>query len=251
MCGFVPSRKARHKIREKYSFDIKSKIESIENTLVGIKSTESILFGIVDILIHHSDFSILEVLMDRAKVPTEYRFMFHEMKKDDIFIDGGMNVGIVTDIALVKDATVYGFEPNPNAIKLLKNKFKNNKNVFIIEKALSNRNGESDFVLSSDYDQGANLFRVGNRKEILKVELVKFSEFVNSLNREIYMVKLDVEGAEFEIIEDLIESKSYTKIKYIVCETHARFFKDGDEKLKKITDLVNKNNINNIYLDWI
>lgn len=65
------------------------------------------------------------------------------------------------------------------------------------------------------------------------------------------MIKLDIEGAEFDILNDLIDQKLYKKIEYIMVETHERFFNDGIQKINLLKEKIRKNNITNIFLDWI
>lgn len=85
--------------------------------------------------------------------------------------------------------------------------------------------------------------------EAYEVECVNLCEFLEQKER-IYLLKLDVEGAEFEILPDLIEKKLYEKIDYIVVETHEYMFKDGVEKLKVIKKELEKRGVKNIFLDW-
>ncbi|WP_281651322.1 hypothetical protein [Helicobacter bilis] len=64
--------------------------------------------------------------------------------------------------------------------------------------------------------------------------------------------------------EELVLNTSYTgdhhgglvaitieKIDYIACETHARFFEDGEERLAKLRELITEAGASNILLDWI
>jgi FkbM family methyltransferase len=220
------------------------------------------LFGIKLIsrsIIDPNGNGMLSLMMANAQVPNKYKFMFYEMVTGSIFIDGGMNEGIITDICLKFGAKIYGFEPNPFAAKFLKNKYRNNENVIVEPKAISNRDGKISFNFSDIFDQGGTKCDVMNKykrqQNKFEVEEILFSNYVKSIvkqeQKDIYMCKLDIEGAEFEVLEDIIESGVYKNIKYIVCETHARFFGDGDERLKKIEKMITDKNITNIYLDWI
>lgn len=88
-----------------------------------------------------------------------------------------------------------------------------------------------------------------------EVESIKLTQFIkeNILdnNNIIYILKLDVEGAEFDILEDIINENIYMNICHIFVETHERFFEDGKEKIERIKNLIKSKNIKNIYLDWI
>lgn len=99
--------------------------------------------------------------------------------------------------------------------------------------------------------QGSRI--VGEDAEMQKafeVDTIHLIEYISAISETIYMLKLDIEGAEFDILEHIIESGIYHKIKFIVCETHERFFVDGQKRLKKIQTLIRANKITNIMLDW-
>ncbi|GHT38447.1 hypothetical protein AGMMS49593_07810 [Endomicrobiia bacterium] len=64
-------------------------------------------------------------------------------------------------------------------------------------------------------------------------------------------MKLDIEGAEFDTLEDLISTGVYKHIKFIVCKTRERFNKELGEKFKHLKQVIDEKRITNIYLDWI
>ena len=68
---------------------------------------------------------------------------------------------------------------------------------------------------------------------------------------QIYFLKLDVEGVEFEILERLIATKLYQKIRFIACEIHEYMFEDGETKLSSIQKQIKEQKIENIFLDWV
>ncbi|MDR2416138.1 MAG: FkbM family methyltransferase [Candidatus Peribacteria bacterium] len=202
-------------------------------------------------------------MFETANVPLKYRYMFDSLEKNTVFVDCGTNVGLITDIALFVGMEVYAFEPNISAFKLLKRKYANTTNVHLYQKAVSDTNEQLTFYVNekSLYDQGATIVSSGEKfiyedKNSYLVDSVRLSEVLKkdilSQHKKIHLLKLDVEGAEFAIIEDLIISGVYKEISYIVCETHERFFgKAGTKKIKHLHNLIHKHHIENIFLDWI
>lgn len=88
--------------------------------------------------------------------------------------------------------------------------------------------------------------------EVEVIDLIDFIE--NEILKEweqIYFLKLDVEGVEFEILEKLIAKKLYQKIQFIACETHEYMFEDGEMKLSRIKNQIETLGIKNIFLDWV
>ena len=54
------------------------------------------------------------------------------------------------------------------------------------------------------------------------VECVDISRVIHSIDGDIQVLKMDVEGAEYEILERILETESYKKIKSIYFEDHSR-----------------------------
>ena len=169
-------------------------------------------------------------------------------------------------------ASVHSFEPNDILFPILQNKYKNNKNkmtlifiyffhknVILHKAALSNKDGKAKFMLNDSISQGNRLDSSGDYDEgydeSYEVEMIDLVRYINenilNTNDRIYFLKLDIEGAEFDIIDKIIETKLYEKIDYIACETHERYFIDGKNKITNLKRLIKEHNINNILLDWI
>lgn len=87
-----------------------------------------------------------------------------------------------------------------------------------------------------------------------EVETLDFCEFLKGILQEhsrISLIKIDIEGAEFDVLDLLIEQKLYEKVEYIMVETHERFFENPKEKIENLRSKISQNNIQNIFLDWI
>ncbi len=59
--------------------------------------------------------------------------------------------------SLWPQAKIYAFEAAPNAFKILQNKTKGHRNIFIYNMALSNRNGTATFYLSTNAEGSSSL----------------------------------------------------------------------------------------------
>lgn len=60
-----------------------------------------------------------------------------------------------------------------------------------------------------------------------------------------------MEGAEFDVLDSIIDKRLYEWIDFIVCEMHERFFSDGKSKMQTLKNRIKENKIENIFLDWI
>ena len=173
---------------------------------------------------------------------------FTNLKEGYIFLDVGTNLSWVTDKLLTfkEKGQIHCFEPHFMFFKMLKEKHENNKNVFLNEVAVSNRNGESYLYFKNGKNKnngGASL----NSKKInicgkykTLVKTIKLSDYISKFEK-IDVLKMDVEGVEYDILEELIESGAIHKIKYIFYECHLPKIPSLKEKkneiLMKLTEL--------------
>jgi len=131
-----------------------------------------------------------------------------QIKSGDVVYDIGANVGFYTLLAskLVEDrGRVYAFEPLPRNIFYLKKHISLNKlkNVEIIETAVSDKEGEENFLEADSVT--SRLDSVGS----FKVKTISLDNLVK--NKKILppnVMKIDVEGAELKVllgVKDIIE----------------------------------------------
>ena len=204
---------------------------------------------------------LLDLRMENASVQKKYKYVFYGIKEGDICFDCGTHVGLISDIFLQMGAVVHAFEPQSCLFNMLKYKYKD-KHIFLNNAAVSDTDGKTDFYTSDSESnmgtlEGSSVYYVEKSVRKFKytvntVDLCQYiQEHIADKNKRIYILKLDVEGSEFDILPKLIETGMYNYADYIFVETHARLFDDGKEKLSSIENLIHENNITNIYLDWV
>ena len=165
--------------------------------------------------------------------------IFDRLGPKDIAIDCGANVGDVTALMAKNGAAVYAFEPNPYAFEVLNERFKDNPNVHCINKGVMDKPGKMPLYLHEFHEEDDVKWSTGssflscksNVKEddFVEVELVDISNFIAKLGKKVSIMKMDVEGVEYDILEKLIESGTIKRIKLLLVETH-------EEKIPEIRD---------------
>lgn len=147
-----------------------------------------------------------------------------------VFVDCGGHCG--ESIALArklfgKKLTVYCFEPVPSLAQRLTLFWENDPKVKIIEAAVSNKTGKAPLYLSSAFTDGSSLIAKKKTGKLVigKPVVAKTIRLSNWIVRHLkefdsIYLKLDVEGAEFEILDDLINSGVIRRIEKIFVEWH-------------------------------
>lgn len=236
---------------------LKDKFRHLQRDLK--KQSELHAYASFESSIHRLDF-----LLESASVRKAYRDIFYKMPyeaqkrgKKLICIDGGAHRGIVSDIVLLCQGVSYAFEPNIYLHAFLKEKYKDEKDVFLYPYALADQNFTANFKdcgVSSDAGSiNDEIFRSNvDTYEVKAIDLCEFIEKeILSKNERIYFLKLDIEGAEFDIMQRLLRKNLHEHIDYIAVETHERDFKDGEAKMKALKSLIEEKKAKNIILDWI
>jgi hypothetical protein len=64
--------------------------------------------------------------------------------------------------------------------------------------------------------------------------LIDFSAFLNALDCDIALIKMDIEGAEVELLETLLEAPVLDRIHAIFVETHERKLPDLAPRMARL-----------------
>lgn len=96
--------------------------------------------------------------------------------------------------------------------------------------------GSNVLIDPPDYDKTYNCGFTYQEEEVT-IDTVDFSKFLSNTVTvdDFVVVKMDIEGAEFEVIPSLIEDGSYNLINEFYCEFHERFF-EPKSKYKKLKE---------------
>ena len=148
---------------------------------------------------------------------------YFNINEGDIVFDVGANIGAFSMLAAhyVKNGKVYSFEPEKESFKLLKENVKLNdfKNIKLINKAVSNKTGTSDFYLS-DSNAGGHSFYSSKEDNKVTVPTISFEEFIKKNKiKKIDFLKMDCEGCEYDIFYNC-SNETFKKIRYIAMECH-------------------------------
>ncbi|HEV7866673.1 MAG TPA: FkbM family methyltransferase [Chthoniobacteraceae bacterium] len=180
---------------------------------------------------------------------------------DDVAIDCGANVGEVTEHLAAGGATVYAFEPNPHAFARLKERFARRSNVHCIDRAVLDRVEVVQLFLHQQAEEDPVKWSTGSsvlgfksnvdQARSVQVEAVDLAAFVLELDREVRLLKLDVEGVECCILNRLIDSGAIARIGTILVETHEKKIPEIREEMAALRTRIAREDLSKIRLDWV
>lgn len=188
---------------------------------IGGKKNNMIHQNLFGFSVYAYDYTTLLFLFREIFLSKDY--YFNSKSKSPVVIDCGANIGMSVFFIkyLYPSAHITAFEPNPSAFELLKLNIERNQlqHVELINKAVSNDKKPIDFFVNED--KGTLLGSVrsdrgGNTK--ISIETVLLSDYIG---QECDLIKIDVEGAEWLILEDLKQNEQMLKnVKQFILEYH-------------------------------
>jgi FkbM family methyltransferase len=140
----------------------------------------------------------------------------------DVVYDLGANFGVYTMWANYhKVNQIYAFEPTPKNVECLKETFKWDDNIQIIEKAISNKNEIKNFSI---YPHSvSNSLNYNNSENIIEVECINLEQYINENNLlPPTIIKCDIEGSEYEFLESC-SNEFFNSIETLIIEFHLNF----------------------------
>lgn len=159
-----------------------------------------------------------ELYQDRVYAP------FFEGKKDMMVVDVGANIGLFTYYAYPYAKKIVSLEPSERHFEALTAMLAQNKmeRVMPLKLALSKENGEADFYHHPNvtmYSLRPEVNAIPKDKE--RVITMEFATLCTTYDLDsIDFMKLDVEGAEYDIISSEAFEKMAPRIKAMVLELH-------------------------------
>jgi len=180
---------------------------------------------------------------------------------EHVCIDCGANVGEITGTLAETGAQIHAFEPDPYSFGELSRDFGDMPNVHLYNCAVGVGSGTINIYRkkSFDKDQAWNslttttIMNEKSEKGMVAVEIEKIDLETFLLNimktQEIAFLKMDIEGAELEILERLVQTDILTEIRATAVEIHPWMF-PGENRFKALRKISIERPDFNLNLDW-
>ncbi|WP_254768928.1 FkbM family methyltransferase [Salinilacihabitans rarus] len=142
------------------------------------------------------------------------------LKPDDVFWDVGANIGIYTCFAAAKlqSGYVVGVEPNPNNVaRIEENLALNGLSADVYQRALlaERESGERTLKITEDAGAGEFGYLSDRASDGIRVETTTGDALVDGDVPAPDVLKVDVEGAEFEVLKGLERSIAGCRLVYL------------------------------------
>lgn len=161
---------------------------------------------------------------------------------ESVIYSFGVGTDISFDLALIDQyhVIIHAFDPTPKSIQWVKEQ--NAPEEFIFHPyGLAARNGKLNLFLpeQENYVSGSILSDLLSSHSKVAVDVYNLSSIMNMLGHQhIDILKMDIEGAEYEVIQNIVEDQ--ININQILIEFHHRFENIGINKTKSAIRDLNK-----------
>jgi FkbM family methyltransferase len=154
----------------------------------------------------------------------------YDLAESSIVFDmGGYEGQWASDIFSKYGCPVFIFEPYKDYANNIQNRFVKNSSIKVFDFGL----GKEDKIMTLySNDDGSSVF--GNTGIPFEINIVKASSFITKEKvSKIDLIKVNIEGGEYDLIEELIESNIIGSIKNLQVQFHD-FVPDARSRMKKI-----------------
>jgi FkbM family methyltransferase len=162
----------------------------------------------------------------------------------DICLDFGANLGVYTEKLAATGATVHAYEPDPHCFAALQARFAGRTTIQLHNVAVAREAGRATLRRTLHFDEApdalsqASTIVVQNpakfQKDGIEVQTLAFADVVKGFDRPVAIVKMDIEGSEFDILEHILEAPDQFPIRSMYVETHERYIPGKTKLLQRV-----------------
>lgn len=187
------------------------------------------------------------------------------LRPGDLAVDCGANAGDISDRLLSRGADVIAFDPEPWAVQQLSRRFADQPRFHMINAAVGTSAGSVQLMRASNFAdnealgsvkstvvQGGRMIDEGSMISVEQIDFVGFLRDRIAERGEIAFLKMDIEGAELDLIPAIDAAGLFDSIRCTVVETHENKFRNlRDDYARMRETIASRYAPSHVNLDWI
>jgi FkbM family methyltransferase len=200
---------------------------SVKEFLYSLKERKSkvVTLESFKLALHQHDTIISEsIRQNKIWAQSETRLFRELIKPGMTVIDVGANIGYFSLLASTlvgPDGRVHAFEPDPVNFGLLRKSVRLNhaSNIKIVQAALSSSDESIQLFLNSDNKGDHRIWEAtGESRTKITVRAMTLDQYLNETATAADFIKIDVQGAEGQVLEGMEETLAQAPPTYLILE---------------------------------
>jgi len=150
-------------------------------------------------------------------------------------------------------SNIYVFEPLPKFSSLIKSKFENNEKIRVFDYGVGGKTEELELAISDDASYLVSPRSIENVDNLV-IEKVKIKSFNDAYDEtgvdNIDLLKINVEGAEYDIMQNIFDNNLTTKINNFQIQFH-NINENSEKMLLDIRRKLSKTHSQDWCFNWV
>jgi FkbM family methyltransferase len=161
-------------------------------------------------------------------------FRGHDLNSDSLVFDiGGFRGDWAAEIFVRYSPEIKIFEPVPEFTNKLRQRFQGNSKITVYPFGLGGQNQETTLY---SHDDRSSLYQ--QEGEPIQVSIKRISEFLAAEQKSaIDLMKINIEGAEYELLDDLIQSGFMASVRLVQVQFHD-FVENAEPRMTALQELL-------------
>jgi len=160
----------------------------------------------------------------------------YDLNENSVVFDvGGYEGDWTAEIAARYSCNIYIFEPVPLFFNNIKNRFKQNGKITCFNFGLSSKNENVEIqIIKESSTIFKEVKKINKNNQTENIQLKSFIDIYNNFRLEtIDLIKINIEGGEYELLEQIIKTDLIKNIKNIQVQFHD-FVPNAEDRMNKI-----------------